>query len=158
MELKSDLLNTLQGEDDLGIVIRSHIIVEQYLNKIIESKLESIAHYKKIKLDYHDTIKLAISLGLDSRLEKPLSALGTLRNDFAHNLRPVISAQDVNNLYACLGENDKKVLQVSLDKTRKQLPESGISKYQGLEPKDKYILIAIVLCGALELVCKKIPN
>ncbi|WP_146258420.1 MULTISPECIES: hypothetical protein [unclassified Pseudomonas] len=152
MSLNPELLKILQSEDDLGAVIRSHIIIEQYLNKIIESRLVSADHYKKIKLNYHNTIKLAIALGLDPRLEKALNALGTLRNDFAHKLRPEISKQDVKNLYTSLDETDKELLQNSFNLTRKNSPALGISNYQELSPKDKYILNAIVLCGALQII------
>jgi len=158
MEFKSNLIEVLQGEDDLGVVVRSHIVVEQYLNTLIESEMVSTEHYQKIKLDYHDTVKLAVALGLNPRFEKALNALGTLRNDFAHNLRPKISAQDSKNLYQTLNSDDKQVLQKCLTSTRKKLPEEGISQYQALEPKDKYILNVIVICGALETVCSKIPN
>ncbi|MGB1238587.1 MAG: hypothetical protein ACPG4U_10285 [Pseudomonadales bacterium] len=158
MELKSNLIEVLQGEDDLGVVIRSHIVVEQYLNSLIESRMASVAHYQKIKMDYHGTVKLAIALGLNPRFEKALNVLGTLRNDFAHNLRPEISLQDANNLYQTLNSEDKQVLQKCLKKTLKQLPDEDISQYQALKPKDKYILNVIVICGALETACRQILN
>ena len=151
-------MEVLEGEDDLGIVVRSHIIVEQYLNTLIESFVVSVKHFKKIKLDFHATVKLAIALGLNPRFEKPLNALGTLRNDFAHNLRPEISNQDANNLYQTLDGEDKQILQQCLGKTRKKLPEQDIAQYQSLSPKTKYIVNVTVICGALETACNQLPN
>ncbi|WP_298771421.1 hypothetical protein [uncultured Shewanella sp.] len=158
MDFKKSLLDALQGEDDLGVVVRSHIVVELYLNSLIELSMISIKHFKKIKLDYHDTVKLAVALGLNQRFEQPLNSLGTLRNDFAHNLRSEISKQDVNNLYKSLSQDDKKTLQESLNKTRNKLPEDNIPPFKDLEPKDKYIANVIEICAALETICRSTPN
>ena len=56
MDKIENLVKILRGEDDLGVVIRSHIIAEQYLNALIESLLKAPEHYKKMKLDYSETV------------------------------------------------------------------------------------------------------
>ena len=59
MERRVALINAFKGNDDLGVVIRSHIIIEQYLNDIIESVLAKPEIYRKnINLDYHVKVKV----------------------------------------------------------------------------------------------------
>lgn len=154
MDQKSELIEVLQGEDDLGLIVRSHIVVEQYLNHLIESVMANPKCYQSIKIDFHDKVKLAVSLGLNPRFQAPLNALGTLRNDFSHNLRPKLSKQDVKNLYSVMSEEDKKVVQSSLEKTKEKLAEENIPSHQDLEPKRKFILYVVTIASALHIACK----
>ncbi len=158
MDKIKDLITVLKGGDDLGVVIRSHIIVEQYLNALIESLLRSPEHFRKIKLDYNGTVKLAISLGLNPRFESSLNAIGTIRNDFAHNMRHNITVQDANNLYNTLDSNDKSVLQSIFESTKEKIENNKIPKYKELKPKDKFILNIMVICGNLHTACNLSPN
>ena len=92
-------------------------------------------------------------MGLNPRFEPPLNALGSIRNDFAHNLRDALSKQDANNLYKALNSEDKEVVQSCLSKIKNKLPDEGIPNYQQLEPRDKYILSVTALSGALHVAC-----
>jgi hypothetical protein len=145
-----ELYNSLHGSDDLGVVIRSHIIIEQSLNILIESKLKDITSYKKMELEFSQTVKLAIALGLNKDLESFLMCLGKLRNSFAHNIRPCISASDANNLYKAMNESEKETLQGSLANMRKLKEFSYIPKFSALSPKDKYIACVLVICSLLQ--------
>ena len=51
MNQKLELMEILQGEDDLGVVVRSHIVVEQYLNHLIETVMANPECYQSIKID-----------------------------------------------------------------------------------------------------------
>lgn len=133
--LYESLLESCEREDDLGVVIRTQIVVEQYLNNLIDLCVTSPAHVRKMDLDYSSTVKLAMALGLDSRFESSLNCLGKIRNDFAHNLRPEISKNDVNNFYKSLDSMEKQTLNVSVDKARKESnpglpPHSKMSERQ----------------------------
>jgi len=153
--MKKELLSSVTGKDDLGVVIRSHIVIESYLNQLIESHMVNVDHFKKLHLKFHDLVKLAIALGLNPRFESFLNSLGTLRNDFAHNLRSSINKQDANNLYQNSNEADKKVFQTSFQKAKKTFGNE-VLYIKDLKPKDKYILCVVVLGGALETACKSI--
>ncbi|MDO6785463.1 hypothetical protein Q4583_15185 [Neptunomonas phycophila] len=159
MHRRQLLVDSFKIEDDLGVVIRSHIIIEQYLNEIIESVLLHPEKYRKeINLDYHVKVKFVIALGLDKRFESILNVLGTLRNDFAHNIRSEISIQDSNNIYNSLDKERKSTVQELFKNIKSRLPDVGLPKYTNLVPKDKYILYIIALCGALEVACELLPN
>ncbi len=153
-----DLIDVLKGEDDLGVVIRSHLIVEQYLNALIESLLKSPRHYEKMNIDYSCTIKLAIALGLNPRFESSLNVLGTIRNGFAHNLRSSITDQDAKNLYKTLDPQDKRILQETLKSQRMKINSMDIPDYQKLKPKEKFILNIMVICGNVHTAYNLSPN
>jgi hypothetical protein len=61
MDAISSLFKIFAREDDLGVVIRSQIIVEQCLNSFIELHMKSPDHFRKMKIDYRDTVSLALS-------------------------------------------------------------------------------------------------
>ncbi len=152
MEKHSQLVEAFKGKDDLGVVIRSHIIVEQYLNEIIESPMLFPEKYQnEINLDYHVKVKLAIAIGLHKRFEPSLNVLGTLRNDFAHNIREEITKQDANNFYKSFDEERKKTVQKLLVNIKSRHKEYNLPDYRNLVPKDKFLLYVLTLCGALEL-------
>jgi hypothetical protein len=158
MESISNLYEALQGEDDLGVVVRSHIIIEQRLNSFVEALLVSSEHFSKMKLDFHQTVKLAVALGLNKRFESPLNSLGSLRNGFAHSIRPEISKQDANNLYQSFSAEDKQILHRSVKRTQWQNPDNQLSDYRSSTPKEQFSLNAVVLCAALDSAIQQIPN
>jgi len=69
MSFKSQLLESLDHEDDLGMVIKVRIVIEQYLNAIIKLCITDVEIYKQINLTYDQTYLLVISLGFDSRFK-----------------------------------------------------------------------------------------
>lgn len=158
METNSDLYEATKGEDDLGVVIRSHIIIENSLNSFIESLMYDKKEFRKINLEFDKKVKLAVSLGLTDRFKAPLCSLGKLRNQFAHTIRSEISAQDANNLYKSFSAEDKKVLHASLAKTRKELPEHRVDEYKHLAPRVKYIFNVVVLNAGLEAAFRQVSN
>ncbi len=156
-KMNEHLKAALEGEDDLGVVIRSHIVVEQYINKRIESSMTDVDSYRSAKIDYHSKVKLAVGLGLNPRFERFLNCLGTLRNEFAHKLGRELQKEDSNNLYKSLNEEDKKVLQTGLKKTKNKLGNE-VPLFEQCTPKDKYILCVITMCRALEYAFNELPN
>ena len=153
------LVDAFKGKDDLGVVIRSHIIVEQYLNDIIESVLLCPEKYRKeINLDYFDKVRFSVAIGLNERFEGALKALGTLRNGFAHNIRSEISKQDTNNIYAALDPERKKTVQGLFENIKSKNHNLSFPAYRDLVPKDKYLLYIITLSGALEIATEELPG
>ncbi|NOH26342.1 hypothetical protein [Vibrio europaeus] len=154
--MNEDLQIALNSEDDLGKVIRSHVVIENYLNQLVESRMVDPESFRKMNLEYSKLVLLAISLGLNPRFLNILNVIGTLRNDFAHNIRPEIKKQDANNLYQSLNSEDKKIVQKCLKSTSKKLPEEKISDFRSLEPSDKFVLCVVAICGALHVAVNKV--
>lgn len=156
MSFKFQLLESLEHEDDLGMVIRAHIVIEQYLNFIIKSYITDIETYKQVKLTYEQTYLLVISLGLDSRFKTPLKAIGSIRNAFAHRLRsPSISKEDANSIYKSLGKEEKDSLQKDYKKIAKDVDEV---QFNQISPRQKFMYCVVIIGAALEVVCNQLPN
>ncbi len=146
----------LQGEDELGVVVRAHIYIESSLNALLESLLVSPKHLEKMNLDYSQRVSLSVALGLLPQYESPLLALGTLRNHFAHRTGTKLSRDKVNNLYAALSSEDKTLVQQSHERTRRKLKnETKVQSFSRLLPKEQFILIAVALRALLSVAKKE---
>jgi hypothetical protein len=147
---------SLQGEDELGVVIRAHIYIESKLNALLERLLSSPKHLEKMNLEYSQRVQLAVAMGLLPQYESPLLALGTLRNHFAHRPGTKLSKDKVNNLYSSLSSEDKQLIQQSHDRTRRNLKtETTVQSFSRLTPKDQFILIAVALRALLHVAYKE---
>ena len=156
MSFKSQLIESLDHEDDLGMVIRAHLVIEQYLNTIIKSYITDIETYKQVKLTYEQTYLLVISFGLDPRFKTPLKTVGSIRNAFAHRLRsPAISKEDANSIYKSLARDEKDTLQKDYKKIVKDFGEVPFNQ---VSPRQKFMYCVVVIGAALESVCNQLPN
>ncbi|MEW8436925.1 MAG: hypothetical protein AB2689_02110 [Candidatus Thiodiazotropha taylori] len=152
------LLEVLNGEDELGAVIRAHIHIEARINKLIESNIRVPKHLGKLDLEYHQKVKLAIACGLNSDFESPLNTLGTLRNNFAHKLDTSLSVNEVQSLYNSFKGIDKQIIQGAYQRTKKKMSIKGPKSVTKLEPKEQFILIVISLDAALQSETKRLSN
>lgn len=64
----------LEGDDQLGMVIRAHIHIEAGLNDVLDVLLVSPKHVEKMNLDFSQKVMLATALGLRPRYQSPLLA------------------------------------------------------------------------------------
>ena len=157
IEIPEGLLEAFESEDDLGIVIRAHITIERQLNEFISQLVINFEYVKKMKLDYSNTVKLAIVLGLDPRFEKSLNSLGSIRNGFAHTNRPELGKSDVNNLYSALDEKEKINLNESIKANNIQ-PEIFGKTHKEMTTRQQFINIAISLSSAIYIASNQVPN
>ena len=139
----------LQGEDDLGVVIRAHIHIEQQLNTCINELIPFPKALKPMELDFSQRVHLLVALGLKEEFKRPLLALGNLRNEFAHRLDAALTEGRVKSFYDTFGGHEKDGIHQSLDRTRKRLGMGAKSKMKHQPPKDRFILYAISLHAAL---------
>ncbi|MDO6842154.1 hypothetical protein Q4602_22000 [Paraglaciecola chathamensis] len=153
MDLFDKLLKSFEGEDELGVVIRAHIVIEQYLNTLLESLVADPKYLKAMNLDYSQTVQMALTLGLDPRFAPALSSLGKIRNEFAHSLVPNISKQAVNNLYSALDENTKFILNNGISKVSSEIGQN--IKHKTSSNKQQFVYITAVLAAALHKACKE---
>lgn len=156
MDEINKLLNIFRGEDDMGVVIRSQIIVEQCLNSFIESNMKFPENFKKMRMEYSMTIMLALSFGLHPRFKPTLNALGKIRNEFAHKLRPDISKQDVNNLYKTLDPKVKEMLHCGVNGVNADF--FTLPPFEELNNKLKYILMVTVVVASLDAALKRLSQ
>lgn len=150
MDVYKELIVALDSEDDLGKVIRSHVIVESSLVAIIEKTVAHSDYLKPMELGFEQIVHLALALGLDENLAKPLKCIGSIRNKFAHNLRGQINKSDSNNFYKSFSSKHKETMRKLYIEKEPEFKALGYSSYNNLEPVHKYSLCITILAGALQ--------
>jgi hypothetical protein len=153
MDLES-LLNSFESEDDLGVVIRTHIVIENYLRDLIKSFLINEDYFEASKLEYFQVVQMALALGLQPRFESSLNTLGKLRNKFAHELRDELNNSDVKNFYETLDSNEKQMLQDNTLAVHKELGLK-VKSHKKLEARQQFINIIALLAAALSKACEE---
>jgi hypothetical protein len=103
----SDFFAALEGEDDLGVVLRAHIHIEHELKEYILTVAPKPEHIKFSDYEYSGVVALALALGLDGKLKPSLLAIGSIRNSFAHKMEMKLTRHDANNLYSVLSADNK---------------------------------------------------
>ena len=152
--LADEFIQSLQAEDELGLVVRAHIHIEARLIELL-SLLADAKALEKIGLDYFQRVHLAVALGLKDEHSKGLLALGTLRNAFAHKLGSSLTDTRVRNLYEALCADDKAGVQQAYVKTERTLNQHDGKKFKALSPRDRFVLIAVALQSILLLAIRE---
>lgn len=141
----------MQGEsDDLGRVVRGHIYVEHELNLFIAEAVFDPEDADRVAGSYSAKIKLAVLLGLKPEWGAPLSALGQLRNDFAHEFAAKLDNAAVNRLYQAMPEAGRTVARVSFDRTREKFRTGDKTTFDQLNATDRFTLLLISIKNALK--------
>lgn len=136
----------LQKEDDLGVVIRTHISIEQSLNKLLDLLCSEPTHLKPAKLEYNEKVCLALALGLTHEYGDALKGLGSLRNNFAHKSGMTLDNSNTTNFYNSFSPSAKNILQQTYSSTKKSVKNSSLPKtLKKLPPRDKFIVMAVTL-------------
>jgi hypothetical protein len=136
---------TLEAEDDLGVVIRAHLHLERYLNSLIEKIIPDKRYLKRLKLDFEKSVWLTVCLGLEPGFAKSLLALNSLRNQFAHSLEASLNRGVVNNFYKNLSSDEKNLVQEAFVKTEKKSSFYKGKKFNQIPSKARFILCMIAL-------------
>ncbi len=150
-------IESLKGEDELGVVIRSHIHVEAKLIEFL-SLLADTKALDKMELEFFQRVNLAVALGLKEQHAKGLLALGKIRNDFAHKLGSSLTDSRVKNLYEALCPTDKAAVQDAYRLTESQLKQHHGKNFQSLPPRDRFVLIAVALQSLLIVAIHELQN
>ncbi len=152
------LSDDLNGEDDLGAVIRGHIHIESSLNKLIETHFEFPEYIKKLNLEFHQKVLVAQAIGLKPQYAKSLNTLGTIRNNFAHRLETKLGKNEIESLYKAFEGNDKQIIQNAYLKTNKELKRKGPKSLTKLEPRQQFTLIVVSIRALLLTAIKELED
>lgn len=104
------LAEALLSEDELGMVVRAHIHLENQLQKFILAAAKNSDEVKFSETDYAGTVRLAIVLGLNPKLKPALNAAGRLRNKFSHRLEMKLGEEEAKCLLATLSPSDTHLM------------------------------------------------
>jgi hypothetical protein len=157
-EVSARLQQILQGEDPLGVVVRSHVYIERLLNEYIETVVPSPKHLEKAGLEYWQKVALATALGLDPELSSALQCLGTLRNRFAHTEKDQLTDDDSKNLQKAMPSIAKEAFSSAFRGSKKVVPDTLPENERDLEPKDRFILCILTLRVPLLLAIEQVQN
>jgi hypothetical protein len=138
------LYAALEGEDDLGVVLRAHIHIEHELKEFALVSAPNPEELKFSHFDYDSVVALALALGLNPALKGALSAIGNLRNKFAHNLDRALSEQDGNNVYNALSPDMKTDAQDGYNNFRKRPKYADLPKSMMKLPPKRLFGICVV--------------
>lgn len=120
--------SAIEAEDDLGLVIRGQIHIENELHEFIMAVAPRPDHVKFGDMEYSAKIRLALVLGLSTDLSRALSAIGSLRNDFAHKVDMNLNKSHAANIYNSFGSVAKNVTQKTYGGFRLQYPDKKFPK------------------------------
>jgi hypothetical protein len=142
--------SALQGEDDLGLIIRAHIHIEHELREFVLAAAPSPKSVKFPEMEFEATLRLALILGLSEECRSAVAAIGSLRNRFAHTLTSALNEQEANNLYAALSPTlkehaQKTYLKLNADRPSHDRPD----QFKQLPPRDRVIFCLILLRSVL---------
>lgn len=142
-EIDQSFFKHLMVEDELGVVVRAHIHIEASLNEFIEYMLPFPERLPR--LQYESRLRLACALGLQNSHFEALKLLGDMRNGFGHRLNAQLTEEKLNELFSKLPENAQKLTLDSYVLTNQKNGLSQMPKFSSLSPKERFILIAVVL-------------
>ena len=148
----------LQGEDELGVVVRAHIHIESRLMNLMELFFSAPDHLSKLVLEYEQKVMLAVACGLNPMFASPLKVLGRIRNRFAHRLDSSLDIQQVRSLYEAFSPINKEVIQQAFRNTEDQVAEPTKVKLENLDAKSQFILLVVALDGMLLVAIKDVKS
>lgn len=155
---QDNFLTAVQGEDELGAVVRSHIYVESALVFLLEHLVVDKKYLGKLDLNYSQRVDLAIALGLKSEHAAPLHALGTIRNAFAHRLDAKLTKDRVDALYKQFSASDKEVLNAAFKRTSSQALIVEAKSLRALPVKDQFTLMTVALRSLILVAIGELQN
>lgn len=108
---QNEFMDSLQHDDDLGVILRAHLHLEMLLTALLlrhtynaTAAIDALGYYKKVEV--------ASTMGLiPSQLAKQLKQVGALRNAFAHTLDRVFTSDDADALVRTLAMKQAKVVE-----------------------------------------------
>ena len=134
----------LRNEDELGMIVRAHIVLEYELEQFTAAILPVPTELGK--MEYSAKLRLAFACGLRTDVKGPLRALGALRNKFAHRIGTTISESDADAFLASFGPKARE----GIDFTNARAAEIPEMKDLKLSPKDRLGQYLAGLLGAVQ--------
>lgn len=93
----SQLLNS--KTDEMGIILKCHLIIEYYLNEFLSVGYPTINHWERIRLSFNQKLELVKNpntmLGM---AYSSIKSLNSLRNKFSHRLGYKIKKEDFKEI------------------------------------------------------------
>lgn len=92
------LVKMVETEDDVGCVLRSHLVLEQFLNVYVSDRVGVKNFFSEMRLRFSDKLNIAERLGLNYEIFAALKMLNRIRNNIAHESNFCVEINDVEKL------------------------------------------------------------
>lgn len=148
-----EFLRVLFAQDELGAVIRAHILIEAQVNGIIEKLL--LDPDKLPRLRFEQTVRLMISLGASEELSEPLIELGRIRNAFSHRIDTHLTMAMINKWASSFSKSDRAMMDTAIAKTCIDSGQPTV-KLDAHDPKSMFILISVFLRQVLRQIQREL--
>lgn len=135
-------LRALFAQDELGAVVRAHILIEGQVNGIVEHLLVDPKSLPRLR--FEQTVRLMVALGASDELSEPLIELGRIRNAFGHRPDTHLTMAMIDKWISYFSESDRALMNKALEKTRVDLGQPP-AKLDEHDPKSRFILASVFL-------------
>jgi hypothetical protein len=126
----------LLSEDDVGTVLRCHLVVERTLVAFLKERFGNpdILDKELAQLSYANIVALAVGLGIRPWMKQPLKKLGKIRNRLAHDLGFTLSRSIVSELRDTFPSDRLQAIENLHSSNKDLLGEDGKLAVKDLEP------------------------
>lgn len=149
-ERDAEFYKALQNEDDLGLVVRGQIHIEHELQQMVLAIAPQPEQAKFNAMTFTQTLRVALILGLSPEFESALSAVGRLRNRFAHRLGFQLTEKEASEFYAAIGSVAKEVTEKAYENLIQKNPDAGHPEtLSDLSARDQVSMILTSIRGGI---------
>jgi hypothetical protein len=149
---RSNFFRLLEAGDDFELVVRGHSYLDHELREFVKAAAGQLVAVRLEDYDYAGSLRLALILGLDATLETGLSAVGVLRNRFAHRYDAELTEADAKNVYERLDADRRADAQQAWATTFQKHPHSGrLANLLNAKPRDLVAASMAMLFGGVLL-------
>lgn len=142
--MHQELMSVLMNEDELGAVIRAHMALELDVERFVSLVATNPDYVEKMQIDFSNKLKLAVALGLDEEIYKPLASVTSIRNKFAHRADMQLSKSEVNNFYKSFTPEDQLLIQEVISNNSDR-PIGLAKKFSLLSVKEQFVVMVFYL-------------
>lgn len=99
---KLKFLALLEGKSDFEMVIQAHTHLHLELEEFAFAAAPQPDEIRRRDFNFGELLRLCLILGLDAKAEKPLEAVGSVRNQFSHGLEPTLTEEKARRIFHLL--------------------------------------------------------
>lgn len=103
-EIDRRFYEDLIREDDVGLILLGQLHIEHQLIELCSALMPSAERCDWGLISFRAKVELAHGMGLSEGLKELFIKIGSIRNDFAHNLNAALTKKRVLDLYNALPE------------------------------------------------------
>lgn len=148
-------LEVVFAEDELGTVVRAHIMIEAQVHELLDMMLPFPERIPRLR--FEQKVKLLTALGLSDRLFPPLAEIGNIRNSFGHHIDTKLTNGMVVKWFQTFPAEDRNSMQSAYEKGAKEGDFSSTNMLEA-DPKGLFRLLAVGLRQMLKSAQAELKN